>query len=133
MQEYPAPARAVASVYYRDNLIPSSVITLSRDASEIEIGVFGGQGAVIRWVATTEVTGPSSIYATSVVSSGLGANWDHFVPAGVGVSGYRRFVIPQETQGTSGPVTVGVKNGLYQQIAISNAGALATSVLLTQY
>lgn len=135
MQEYPAPLRAVTSVYHRENLAPSSVITLNQNTSAIEIGVFGGQGAVIRWVASTEVSGPSSIYAFSVISSGLGANWDHFVPAGVGVANFRRFVVPKETQG-AGPVGglgIGSIHGLYQQIAISNAGPTATSVLLTQY
>ncbi len=125
MQEYPAPVKSVPSVYYRDNLPPSSIITLDQAASTIEVGSFGGQGTVIRWIPIGET--PGNFY-TSVISSGLGANFDHWVPP----STYRRFVIPKETGGAPAG-GVGSINGLYQRIAVSNAGVTASSVLLIQY
>lgn len=127
MQEYPAPFKAVASVYYRDNLPVSSVVTLDQATSSLEVGAFGGQGVVIRWVpisASPEVGN----YFTSVISSGLGANFDHYIPP----STYRRFVVPKETQG-SYTGQMGSVNGLFQRIGVSNAGATASSVLVTQY
>lgn len=126
MQDYPAPFKTVASIYYRDNLPPSSVITLSPDATSIEVGAFGGQGAVIRWVPTGETPGN---YFTSVISSGLGANFDHWVPP----SQNRKFVIPVERQGSGIGGQAGTVNGLYQRVAVSNAGLTASSVLLAQY
>lgn len=129
MQEYAAPYKAVTSVYYRDNLPSSSVITLSQNTSAIEVGSFGGQGVVIRWVATGETPGN---FFTSVISSGLGANFDHYIPAGVGVGAYRRFVVPKESGGAP-TGAIGSVNGLYQRIAISNAGITASSVLLSEY
>jgi len=129
MQEYPAPVKAVTSVYYRDNLPSSSIITLSQDTSALEVGSFGGQGVVIRWIPTGETPGN---FFTSVISSGLAANFDHFVPAGVGIGQVRRFVVPKETGGAP-TGAMGSVNGLYQRIAISNAGITASSVLVTQY
>lgn len=126
MQEYPAPFKTVASVYFRDNLPPSSVVSLSQDTTLLEVGSFGGQGTVIRWVPIGET--PGNFY-TSVISSGLGANYDHWVPAGT----YRKFMVPKETQGQIGAMQIGSVNGLYQRIAISNAGLTASSVLVTQY
>lgn len=129
MQGFPAPFKTVASVYYRDNLPVSSLITLDQNASTIEVGTFGGQGAVIRWIPIGETPGN---FFTSVISSGLAANFDHFVPAGVGIANYRKFVVPRETGGAP-TGAVGSVNGLYQRIAVSNAGPTATSILLTQY
>lgn len=126
MQEYPAPVRAVASVYYRDNLPLSSVITMDQNASSLEVGAFGGQGVVIRWIPTTETASVAPF--GSVISSGLGANYDHWVPPSM----YRRFVVPRETGGAPAGA-VGSINGLYQRVAVSNAGALSTSVLVIQY
>lgn len=125
MQEYPAPVKAISSVYFRDNLPSSSVITLDQNTSTIEVGAFGGQGAVIKWVPIGET--PGNFY-TSVISSGLGANWDHWVPP----SQYRRFVVPRETGGAP-TGAVGSINGLYQRVAVSNSGITASSILLIQY
>jgi len=129
MQNYPAPFKAIPSVYFRDNLPVSSVIILDQNATAVEVGAFGGQGVVIRWVAAGADVGN---YHTSVISSGLGANYDHYVPAGVGIGNFRRFVVPKETGGAP-TGAAGSVNGLYQRIAISNAGITASSVLLTQY
>jgi hypothetical protein len=125
MQEYPAPFKAIPSIYYRDNLPVSSVVSLDGNTSAIEVGAFGGQGAVIRWIGTGET--PGNFY-TSVISSGLSANFDHWVPP----SQVRRFVVPKETQGQP-TGQIGSIHGLYQRVAVSNAGATSTSILLSQY
>ncbi len=125
MQEYPAPIKAVTSVYYRDNLPSSSIITLDQNAAQVEVGAFGGQGAVIRWVPIGET--PGNFY-TSVISSGLAANYDHWVPP----SQYRKFVVPRETGGAP-TGAIGSVNGLYQRVAVSNAGVTASSILIVQY
>jgi hypothetical protein len=64
----------------------------------------------------------------SVVASGAGANYDHFIPTGT----VRRFVVPRETAGlTAG--NVGSINGLYNRVAYINAGPTAASVLYMEY
>lgn len=126
MQNYPAPYKAVTSVYYRDNLPVSSLVVLDQNASALEVGTTGGQGVVIRWIAIGESA--TVIYTTSVISSGLGANFDHFIPP----STMRRFVVPKEGQSQYAGA-IGSVNGLYQRIAVSNAGATASSILVTQY
>lgn len=125
MQEYPAPVKAVSSVYYRDNLPVSSLIVLDQNASSLEVGSFGGQGVVIRWVPIGEAPGN---FFTSVISSGVAANFDHYVP----LNQYRRFIVPKETGG-SPTGAMGSVNGLYQRVAVSNAGTTASSVLVVQY
>ncbi len=125
MQEYPAPYISNEQ-YNTTNAVASSVITLQSNTSSIEVSAFGGQGIVIRWVPKTE-TDTVSPYA-SVISSGLGANFDHHIP----VNTYRRFVVPKETQG-SYTGQVGSINGLYQRVAVINAGITASSVLLSEF
>lgn len=125
MQEYPAPVKSIPSVIYKDNAPLSSVAILDQNTSTIEVGAFGGQGAVIRWIAIGET--PGNFY-TSVISSGLSANFDHYIPP----STQRRFVVPRETGGAP-TGAMGSINGLYQRIAVSNAGATASSILLIQY
>ena len=127
MQAYPAPYVGTARAN-RDNAVASSVISLNPNTTALEVGTFGGQGVVIRWVPTTETAAVSPF--ASVISSGLGANFDHFVPP----STYRRFVIPKETGGNSqNPNSqAGSVHGLYQRVAIINAGATASSVLTAE-
>ena len=123
MQQFPAPYPALKQ-YNSANAVASSVISLTKDTSEIEVGSFGGQGVCIKWIPLTDVT------QASVVSSGAGANFDHFIPAGW----YRQFVVPKETQGLgTAPMGVGSMFGLYQRVAIINAGITASSVLLSEY
>jgi hypothetical protein len=123
MQEYPAPLKAVTSVFAKEALGVSSLIVLDQNASAIEVGA-GGVPVVIRWIATPDAAGN---FFASVISSGLGANYDHYIPS----NSYRRFVIPKETGGA--PVgAVGSVNGLYQRVAIAASGPTG-SVLLTQY
>ena len=53
LQEFPAPY--ISSVRVNtDNAVVSSAINLDSNTTVIEVGAFGGQGAVIRWVPTTE-------------------------------------------------------------------------------
>ena len=131
MQEFPAPVRARASVMMRENAVASSVMLLDQNASHVEVNAVGGQGIAIRWVAATET--PTVSPRASVIASGLGANFDHIIPA----DSYRRFAIPKETGGV-GPggianLGIGSVYGLYQRLAQINAGATASSVLVVQY
>lgn len=124
MQEYPAPYVATNRAA-NQALIVSSIINLSQNSSSIEVGTPAGPGVVIRWIPLTETAGVSPF--SSVISSGIGANYDHYVaPATV-----RRFVIPRETSGNAGG-QAGSMNGLYQRIAIASASATAASVLTSE-
>lgn len=126
MQEYPAPFVA-NNRYNSTNAVNSSVISLHPNTSAIEVGAFGGQGVVIRWIPVTETASVSPF--ASVISSGVGANFDHYVPP----STYRRFVIPKETGGSSqGAAQIGSIAGLYQRLAWANAGATASSILSSE-
>lgn len=116
LQEFPAPFRAIASVMMRENAAASSAMAIDSNATSLEVGAIGGSGVAIRWVASAEI--PTVSPRASVVASGLGANFDHLVPAGT----VRRFAIPRETGST-----------LYQRVAIVNAGITASSVLVVQY
>ncbi len=127
MQEYPAPIKAVSSVYFRDNLPISSLIVLDQNTSAIEVGSTGGQGTVIRWVPISATPEVGNFY-TSVITSGLGANYDHYIPP----ANVRRFVVPRETGGAP-TGAMGSVNGLYQRIAVANVGPVPASVLLIQY
>lgn len=127
MQEYPTPFRAVQA-RVATNQAASSVITLNADTTTLEVGAYGGQGMVFRWVPTTETAMASSVWNASVIASGAGANFDHFVPP----SAVRRFVVPRETQGQYAG-QVGALNGLYNRVAVVNAGTTATSILLAEY
>jgi len=112
--------------YQKENGVISSVISLHPQTSQIEVSTSGGQGAVIRWVPLTETAGVAP--AGSVIASGLTANFDHHVPAGT----YRQFIVPKETQGSPNG-QIGSIAGLYQRVAIINAGAGPSSILVTEY
>lgn len=130
MQDFPAPVRARASVMMRENAVASSVMLLDQNATHIEVNAVNAP-IVIRWVAATET--PSVVPRASVVASGLGANFDHLIPA----NSFRRFAIPKETGGV-GPQGIanaglGSVYGLYQRLAQINAGTAPASVLIVQY
>ena len=115
-----------------ENGVASSVITMHPNTTSLEVGAFGGQGVVLRWVPVTEQASVGAVWNASVISSGIAlANFDHFVPAGT----YRQFVVPKETQGT--PLTVGAQigsiAGLYQRVAWINKGATASSIIANEY
>lgn len=130
LQEFPAPVRTLAR-NIDENAVASSVISLNPNTTSLEVSAFGGQGAVIRWVTTAETAAVAP--RASVVASGLGANFDHYIPAGV----VRRFAVPKETGGVGpqGNVNnqIGSVYGLYQRVARINAGATASSVILAEY
>jgi hypothetical protein len=125
MDGYPAASRANVT-RMSENCVASSVVTLHHDTSTLEIGAFGGQGLVFRWVPTSETAAVAP--RASVVASGAGANYDHYIPSG----NYRRFVVPKESAGkTAG--NVGSINGLFNRVAVINAGPTAASVLYMEY
>lgn len=131
LQDFPAPVRAVTSVMMRENAVASSVLLLDQNATSVEVTALGGQGIAIRWVLQAET--PAVSPRGSVIASGLGANFDHIIPAGT----VRRFAIPNETNGVGvgGPVGAGIGSvyGLYSRLAQINAGIVASSVLVAQY
>lgn len=127
IQFAPAPFTARAT-YQRENAVASSVISLTPNTTNLEIGAFGGQGLAIRWIPLTETAAAAGAKA-SVVASGLTANFDHYVPP----STFRTFVVPKETQGQTAGGQIGSMNGLYQRVAWINAGGTATSILATEY
>jgi len=128
LQEFPAPVRAVETTM-KENAVVSSAMLINPTATNLEISALGGSGAVIRWVPITETAAVAP--RASVVASGLGANFDHHIPAGT----YRRFAVPKETQGQlqGAGMQVGSVHGLYQRLAIINASAAPSSVLVVQY
>lgn len=119
MQEYPAPALALAR-NAAENATASSVITMTDNTTAIEIEA-QTVAAVMRWVAASDTQ-------ASVVSAASGANYDHVIPVG----SYRRFVVPIETGGAT-PSIVGanVANGLYKRFAIKSIGV--GSVLTAEF
>jgi hypothetical protein len=125
LQEFPAPYLSQTR-YNTTNAATSSVISLQPNTTTVEVGSSGGQGAVIRWVPLTEIAGVGA--SASVIAAGTGINFDHYVP----VNTYRRFVVPKETQGQMAGGQVGSVNGLYQRVAIINAGG-ASSVLVSEF
>lgn len=127
MQEFPSPVLSRTRVN-TDNAVASSVISLNPNTTSLEVSAFGGQGAVIRWIPLTETASVSPF--ASVVASGLGANFDHHIPAGE----IRRFAVPKETQGRgTGNLQIGSTYGLYQRVARINAGTTAASVLVVEF
>lgn len=126
MQAFPAPYLSQEQ-YNSANAVASSVISLQPNTTSLEVGTFGGQGVVIRWIPLTE-TATVAPYG-SVISSGLGANYDHYVP----LNAMRRFVIPKETMGQMAGGQVGSVNGLYQRVAWINAGTTASSVIASEF
>lgn len=127
LQEFPAPTIAVQQTV-TDNTAVSSVINIHPNTSSLEVSALGGQGVVIRWIKTTE-TAATAPFA-SVVASGLGANFDHHIPAGQ----LRRFAVPQETQGQGlGNLQIGSTFGLYQRVARISAGTAPSSVLVVEH
>ena len=130
MQEFPAPVRAVTSVMMRENASASSVLLLDPNATSLEVNALGG-AVVIRWVGAGET--PTVSPRGSVIASGLGANFDHLIPA----NSIRRFVIPRETGGVSrnanANAQLGSVHGLYHRLAQINAGTAPASVLVVQY
>src|SRR3990167_10448308 len=73
---YPTPEKAIVR-WSVENQVASSVINLNSASTGIEITATTGQGAVIRWVPTTETAAVAP--RASVVSSGLTANFDHHI------------------------------------------------------
>lgn len=127
LQEFPAAVIAQEQ-YTTENGVASSVISLQPNTTSLEVSAFGGQGAAIRWIRTTETASVSPF--ASVIASGLGANYDHVIPAGT----VRRFAVPRETQGIgTGNMQVGSTFGLYQRVARINVGSSPSSVLVSEY
>ena len=128
MQDYPSAVKAKAT--WRQTVLASSVINLNDNTTVLEVGAFGGQGVVFRWVPSTEIA--SVVPAASVIASGLGvANFDHYVAQ----DQLRRFVVPIEVVPTSSSISNGgnnSRNGLYSRVAWAAAN-LSASILATEY
>lgn len=121
LQEFPAPFKALAS--YNATTAVSSVITLTADTTVVEIGAAGGAGVVFRWVPSTDT-------AASVIASGAGLNFDHFVPADT----TRRFVVPiEKTIPYPSIQGANAQNGLYSRVAWIGAAAPVSSVIANEF
>lgn len=118
LQAYPAPFLAIQS-RTSENAIVSSVVTMTDRTTALEVTAVGGTAA-LKWIATTN-TNPS------VLSGAANANYDHIIPAGT----MRRFVVPQERQGTPSIAGANIMNGLYQRVAYITNGA--ASVLTSEF
>ncbi len=121
MTEWPAPVKAQAR-YYRDNSTASSVITLTDNTTQIEVGTSASGGAIIRWIPVTETAGVSPF------GSVLSTNFDHYVPP----SAVRQFVVPREVSGVASIVGLNIQNGLYRRVAVITSGPVS-SVITTEY
>lgn len=118
MQEFPAPVLALQR--YSDEVANvSSVITLTDRTVQLEVAAVGSP-AFLRWIPTSDTQ-------ASVVVGVTSPNYDHVIPAGQ----LRRFVVPQENQGTSSISGANVMNGLYRRVAYMTSGA--GSVLASEY
>lgn len=122
LQEFATPYKAEARTLI-ENAAASTAINIDEDASVIEVANVGSRGALIRWVPTTETAGVSPFGSVTA------ATYDNFVAPNT----LRRFVVPKETQGIAGPVAVGSVNGLYQRVAVADAGFGASSILVAQF
>ena len=119
LHEYPSPKLALAR-HTSENATASSVISVSHDATALEIAAIGA-GAVMRWVTTAET-------AASVISAVANADYDHVIPPNT----MRRFVIPIE----SNPQVESVQGinrelGLYQRFAVKTFGI--ASIMSAQF
>ena len=120
MQEFPAAVRPNAR-YASENATVSSVITLTDDTTEIEIGA-QGNGAIMRWVTAGDTQ------ASVVGIAGSTANFDHFVGSGT----VRRFVVPIALSTVqASTVGINVQMGLFKRVAYRSTGI--GSVLLSEY
>lgn len=126
MDQFPAPIKAKA--VYTGTVTVSSVVTLTDNTTTLEVGAIGGGGLAIRWIPATETAAVSPF--GSVIASGVGANFDHFIPA----NNIRRFVVPIENIGAPTSI-VGVNKqlGLYNRVAWVQAVAMSASVMGTEY
>ncbi len=117
----PSPVKAQAR-YYDDNIAISSVITLTDNTTQIEVGTNSSGGALLRWVPATETAGVSPF------ASVLSTNFDHYIAP----STVRQFVVPNEVSGTASIVGANIQNGLYRRVAIIGAGPIS-SVIVSEY
>lgn len=120
MQELPTPVPALTTT--AAVTATSSVFTLNNKTTSIEVAA-PNAAVAIKWIAVNAAQ-------TSVISSFASAvNFDHIIPAG----GYRRFVVPRETQGIAGPALPNSVHGLYQRLAAVPTTSAVSSVLVTEY
>ena len=113
------PAKLSLASTTDENASVSSVIALTHNTTEIEVGAVG-QGVAGRWAANQ---------ATSVVTAAGTANYDFLIPSGE----VRRYVVPIETGGSYASVQgVNRAEGLYQNVAFKTFAGNG-SVLLAEY
>ncbi len=121
------PPYTALNRYTSENATASSVISVGHDTTAIEVAAISGSAA-IRWIPITE-TAAVSPFASVITIAGATSNYDHVIPTGT----VRRFVIPQETQGTGNQSVMGINRvaGLYQRVAVKTFGI--ASVMTSEY
>lgn len=104
----------------------SSILVLGQNTTAIEVSPGGGP-AFIKWLTQSVVD--SSVAGTSVLATGVSANFDHVIPAAT----VRRFVIPQASIPASYSSIQGLNrvNGLYPNVAF--IGTATSVIAITQY
>lgn len=124
LPEFVVPRKAV-SVFGLDNGAASSIMTLSDNATTVEV-LTGASAAVYRWVPSTET---AAAPAGSVFATANTGNYDGIIPPNY----FRRLSIPIERVPTPSNLSGGSnsRNGLYNRIAIRTLGI--GSVLTVQY
>jgi hypothetical protein len=125
IQDAPAPYQSARRTIIENQPV-SSCISLNVSTTTLEVGAFGGQGALIRWIPKTETDAVSPF--ASVIASGADVNYDHYIPP----SEFRRFAVPRESSAPSVSPT-GVAYVKYKRVAIINAGIVASSILVAEY
>lgn len=119
MQGLPPPVVSRATTIMATSI--SSIMSFDNNSTDIEVAA-PNAAVAIKWI-TTGNTNPSVLVAAGT------ANFDHVIPSG----GYRKFVIPRETQGIAGPALANSVHGLFQRLAAIPLTSAVSSVLVTEY
>lgn len=124
----PPAFKAVATTVKDVAATTSSILILNQNTTGVEISSTGGPMA-FKWLYQNVVD--SSVAATSVITTGATADFDHVVPNNT----YRRFVVPQAVnnpQGYGSFVGGNIENGLYTHVALKGMPS-ASVITITQY
>lgn len=123
----PPAIKAVASTVRDTTATVSSILILGQNTTAVEIASTGGP-TYFKWMS--QATVDSSVAATSVVTTGATASFDHVIPAAT----VRRFVVPISIQVVGATSLQGANpdNGLFTHIGMAG-GTGASVIAITQY
>lgn len=123
----PPAIKAIATTVRDTTATVSSILALSQNTTAVEVASTGGP-TYIRWYS--QATVDSSVAATSVITTGSGAAFDHAIPA----ASVRRFVVPISIQVVGATSLQGANrdNGLFTHLGMAG-GTGASVIAITQY